>query len=171
MVADLMASVSLLSVKTKQAHTFMSSLHGVTRTNTTQCRLVLVVKVRRRTWKSITRALPTVRISVHRGFRVLTYSTLFVAGSLGDLIKHGLHALRETLQQDKELTISNTSIGIVGISGEHEERKEAEGAFRILEGETIDVYLRSMVPKEEAAEPAPAAGGAQAGDEDVQMTD
>ncbi|GAA5915201.1 hypothetical protein JCM6882_001135 [Rhodosporidiobolus microsporus] len=32
------------------------------------------------------------------------------------LIKHGLHALRDTLQQDKELTIHNTSIGIVGVS-------------------------------------------------------
>lgn len=36
--------------------------------------------------------------------------------SLDELIKHGLHALRETLQQDKELTIHNTSIGIVGVA-------------------------------------------------------
>ncbi|KAG8901895.1 hypothetical protein FRB99_005015 [Tulasnella sp. 403] len=33
---------------------------------------------------------------------------------LEELINHGLHALRETLQQDKELTNLNTSIGITG---------------------------------------------------------
>lgn len=92
-------------------------------------------------------------------------------GSLEELIKHGLHALRETLQQDKELTISNTSIGIVGTAGEHEQGIKGEGVFRILEGEPIDVYLKSMVPKEEAPEPAAAAPGAPAGDEDVQMAE
>ena len=89
-----------------------------------------------------------------------------------ELIRHGLHALRETLQQDKELTINNTSIGIIGPGGAHEQDVSAAGDFRILEGEPIEVYLRSMVPKE-TGEPAPppAAGApaAGAGDEDVQM--
>lgn len=40
----------------------------------------------------------------------------FADCDLETLIKHGLHALRETLQQDKELTIHNTSIGIVGVA-------------------------------------------------------
>lgn len=75
-------------------------------------------------------------------------------GSLEDLIRHGLHALRETLQQDKDLTIQNTSIGIVGPAGSHEKAVPAPGPFRILEGEKIEVYLQSMIPK----------------DEDVQMT-
>ncbi|GAA6022434.1 hypothetical protein JCM11491_005504 [Sporobolomyces phaffii] len=39
----------------------------------------------------------------------------FPTASLDDLIRHGLHALRDTLQQDKELTVENTSIGIVGL--------------------------------------------------------
>lgn len=39
------------------------------------------------------------------------------AATLEQLIDHGLHALRETLQQDKELTNLNTSIGIVGPRG------------------------------------------------------
>jgi len=38
----------------------------------------------------------------------------FADCDLEGLIRHGLHALRDTLQQDKELTIQNTSIGIVG---------------------------------------------------------
>ena len=97
------------------------------------------------------------------------------AGNLEDLIRHGLHALRETLQQDKELTVNNTSIGIVGPAGEHEKTVPPEGSFRILEGEIIEVYLQSMTPKETADAPAhaPAAppADAGAGDEDVQMAE
>jgi len=89
-------------------------------------------------------------------------------GSLEDLIRHGLHALRETLQQDKELSIKNTSIGIIGSASQHEKGISREESFRILEGENIDVFLQSMIPKQpaEAAAAPPAAPG---GDEDVQM--
>ena len=91
------------------------------------------------------------------------------AGSLEELVTHGLHALRETLQQDKELSIKNTSIGILGPAGAHETGVSSQGNFRILEDEKIEVYLRSMVPKEVEAPttaPPPAAG-----DVDIQMTD
>lgn len=85
---------------------------------------------------------------------------------LPTLIKHGLHALRDTLQQDKDLTPLNTSIGIVGLSssalasaapaGTDKEAPAAGGAeagssfdkFRILEGDDLKVYLDSMDPKE-----------------------
>ena len=89
------------------------------------------------------------------------------SGTLEELIRHGLHALRETLQQDKELTINNTSIGIIGPGGAHETNVSLEGNFRILEGEVIEVYLKSMTPKETGD--APAAPPASTGDEDVQM--
>lgn len=98
-------------------------------------------------------------------------------GSLEDLIRHGLHALRETLQQDKELTTNNTSIGILGPGGVH----EAAGApvdFRILEGPPIEVYLQTMRPKEvpppAASAPATASTSSQppaGGDDDVQMSE
>ena len=93
-------------------------------------------------------------------------------GTLEELILHGLHALRETLQQDKELTINTTSIGIIGAGGPHETDVGTEGNFRILEGEIIEVYLQSMTPKEnpDALAHAPAAA-AGAGDEDVQMAE
>ncbi|GAA5880243.1 hypothetical protein JCM16303_003862 [Sporobolomyces ruberrimus] len=39
----------------------------------------------------------------------------FPSSTLEELIGHGLNALRDTLQQDKELTVENTSIGIVGL--------------------------------------------------------
>jgi len=100
--------------------------------------------------------------------------TEFKECSLEDLIRHGLHALRETLQQDKELTTKNTSIGIVGPRGEHEKAVAEEGSFRILEGEKVEVYLKTMVPKEEPAPLVPAAPEhppTTEGDTDVQMGD
>lgn len=95
-------------------------------------------------------------------------------GSLEDLIRHGLHALRETLQQDKELTVNNTSIGIVGPASENEKVVPPGGPFRILEGEPIEVFLKSMIPKETAEATAAAAAAppaAPAVDEDVQMAE
>lgn len=106
-----------------------------------------------------------------------------LAGDLPTLIKHGLHALRDTLQQDKELTPQNTSLGIVGISSASSSSTEAPhstdpeapapvGAqaaggfqkFRIVEGEDLQVYLDSMDPKEvvgvEDGAPVPGAAAA-----------
>jgi 20S proteasome subunit alpha 6 len=101
---------------------------------------------------------------------------------LEDLIRHGLHALRETLQQDKELTINNTAIGIVGPAGVHEGASTSVD-FRILEGPPVEAYLHTMQPKEvpppaSASAPAaatsltvPAVPPPAAGDEDVQMSE
>ncbi|KAF5388326.1 hypothetical protein D9615_000117 [Tricholomella constricta] len=89
------------------------------------------------------------------------------SASLEDLIRHGLHALRETLQQDKELTINNTSIGLVGPASAHETGVPPSGSFRILEGDSIQPFLDTMIAKDTGA--APAAPAAAVGDEDVQM--
>ncbi|KAG8885944.1 hypothetical protein FRB98_001511 [Tulasnella sp. 332] len=88
---------------------------------------------------------------------------------LEQLIDHGLHALRETLQQDKELTNLNTSIGVVGPRGDSEKgtKIKAGGAFRIMQDEKIDVYLAKLPPKEDAN--APALAAAPAAGEDVAM--
>lgn len=51
-----------------------------------------------------------------------------------DLVRHGLQALRDTLQQDKELNIHNTSLGIVG-----EDRE-----FEIIEGDALQAYLNLL---------------------------
>ena len=93
--------------------------------------------------------------------------------SLDDLITHGLHALRETLQQDKELTIHNTSIGIVGPPAASEKGVSAKGSFRMIEGELVAPFLSKLPPKAQTDAPAeeetddePAVGG-----EDVVMGD
>jgi len=103
---------------------------------------------------------------------------LLVIGNLEDLIRHGLHALRETLQQDKELTTNNTSIGILGPCGVHE-APSTPVDFRILEGPPIEAYLQTMQSKEPPPPPASASatapGSAQpppaGGDDDVQMSE
>ncbi|RUP45500.1 hypothetical protein BC936DRAFT_148086 [Jimgerdemannia flammicorona] len=59
------------------------------------------------------------------------YHEEFPEASLDQLVKHGLYALRDTLQQDKELNIHNTSIGIVG----------KDQQFTIIEGEELQRYL------------------------------
>lgn len=94
-----------------------------------------------------------------------------LTGNLEELIQHGLHALRETLQQDKELTIKNTSVGIVGPAGVHETNVSEEGSFRILEGDAVNPHIQALPAKEAPGAPVPAAGAADAAaaDEDVQM--
>ncbi|KAH7931368.1 hypothetical protein BV22DRAFT_1124290 [Leucogyrophana mollusca] len=93
----------------------------------------------------------------------------FADCNLEDLIRHGLHALRETLQQDKELNVNNTSVGIIGPVGQHEKPVLPAESFRIVEGDSLEIYLQSMEKKEaaEAAAPAPAV----VADEDVQMAE
>ena len=100
----------------------------------------------------------------------------FATGNLEDLIRHGLHALRETLQQDKELTTNNTSIGILGPGSVHE-APSTPVDFRILEGPPIEAYLQTMQPKEVPPPPASASAttsGSQppaGGDDDVHMSE
>jgi len=104
----------------------------------------------------------------------------FADASLEDLVRHGLHALRETLQQDKELNVNNTSIGLIGPASEHEKKNvHPQGAFRILENEAVEPFLKTMVakgteaaaPAAAAAAPAASSSGGAAGTGDVQMSD
>ncbi|BFZ62424.1 Proteasome subunit alpha type-6 [Saitoella coloradoensis] len=54
--------------------------------------------------------------------------------SAEELIMHGLKALRDSLPQDKELTVENTSVGVVG-KGE---------AFKLIEGEDVRGWLEQL---------------------------
>jgi 20S proteasome subunit alpha 6 len=55
-----------------------------------------------------------------------------------ELVKHGLRALKESLAQDKELTVENTSVGVVGIRPEG--AKNIEG-FRLYDGEDVKQWV------------------------------
>ncbi|CAG8552909.1 13884_t:CDS:2 [Acaulospora colombiana] len=62
------------------------------------------------------------------------YYESFAEASLDELVRHGLNALRDTLQQDKELNTLNCSIGIVGV----------DFKFKIVEGEELNQYLNLL---------------------------
>jgi 20S proteasome subunit alpha 6 len=66
----------------------------------------------------------------------------FEGASREELIKHALRALKESLSQDKELTVDNTSVGIGGI-GEN---------FALHEGQDIAEWLSTTFESTEGGE-------------------
>ncbi|QIX02163.1 hypothetical protein AMS68_007680 [Peltaster fructicola] len=55
----------------------------------------------------------------------------FESASREELIKHALRALKDSLSQDKELTIDNTSIGVSGLGED----------FKLYEGQEVSDWL------------------------------
>jgi 20S proteasome subunit alpha 6 len=60
----------------------------------------------------------------------------FSDASKEELVEHGLKALRDSLPQDKELTIDNTSVAIVGMG-------KGEG-FKLFEGQDVAAWLETL---------------------------
>ncbi|KKY21981.1 putative proteasome component [Phaeomoniella chlamydospora] len=60
-----------------------------------------------------------------------------------ELIKHGLRALKESLAQDKELTVDNTSIGVVGIASK-DSRKKTEN-FTLYNDQNVAPLLEASL--------------------------
>lgn len=71
----------------------------------------------------------------------------FEGSSREELIKHALRALKESLAQDKELTIENTSLGVSGM----------DENFKLYEGQEISSWLETTF--ENKAEGAAGAEG------------
>ena len=63
---------------------------------------------------------------------------------------HGLRALVETIQQDKQLTVENISIGVVG----------PDEKFHVIDGQAAKVYLDQLDHQGAGAAPATAGGAA-----------
>lgn len=57
-----------------------------------------------------------------------------------ELIKHGLSALKESLAQDRELTVENTSIGVAGLVDAGAKGKTIE-AFKLYDGQETKVWV------------------------------
>ncbi|KAK8869518.1 hypothetical protein IAR55_000084 [Kwoniella newhampshirensis] len=99
----------------------------------------------------------------------------FEHASLPELINHGLSALHDTLQQDKHLSIANTSMAIIGPSDSSIEdlgisSAAQRGNFRVWENEGVDGLLRAWrrsrgEPEDGPAEETPVAAeeGVEAG--------
>lgn len=67
----------------------------------------------------------------------------FADCSRDELIKHALLALKESLAQDKELTVENTSLGVIGMV-EKEGSKKLDG-FKLYDGQDIGPLLEANV--------------------------
>ncbi|CCU79869.1 unnamed protein product [Blumeria hordei] len=71
----------------------------------------------------------------------------FADCSREDLVKHGLLALKESLAQDKELAIENTSVGVVGI-GSGSKGAKIEG-FKLYDGIEVKQWIDMVTDEKE----------------------
>ena len=67
----------------------------------------------------------------------------FAESSREDLIKHALLALKESLAQDKELTVDNTSLAVIGVTEKDGKRKLE--AWKLYDGQEIAPLLEASV--------------------------
>ncbi|WVF71859.1 hypothetical protein IAT40_006669 [Kwoniella sp. CBS 6097] len=98
----------------------------------------------------------------------------FENASLAELINHGLSALNDTLQQDKSLSVANTSIAIIGpadsaIEDIQHSAAARRGYFRVWENEGVDGLLRAWrrsrgEPEDGPQEETPAAAASAEGE-------
>lgn len=80
--------------------------------------------------------------------------------SKDELVAHGIKALNESLAQDKELTVENTSVAIVGVAPADSKRKL--DSFKLYDGQDVLPWLEAALEGSGAAaegEDAPAASG------------
>ncbi|KZL82103.1 20s proteasome subunit alpha 6 [Colletotrichum incanum] len=63
-----------------------------------------------------------------------------------ELVRHGLKALKESLVQDRELTVENTSVGVVGFT-EKDGLKEIQ-PFKLFDGQDVKEWLDSVAASE-----------------------
>lgn len=72
----------------------------------------------------------------------------FADSSREELIKHALLALKESLAQDKELTVDNTSLAIIGV-GEKGGRRKLE-AWKLYDGQDVGPLLEASLESSSA---------------------
>ena len=81
----------------------------------------------------------------------------FENASREELIRHGLRALKESMSQDKELTIENTSVGVIGVVQEGKRKGKVE-SFKLYDGPEVGSLLEASLETAEAGETAGGAG-------------
>lgn len=89
----------------------------------------------------------------------------FEGASREELIKHGLRALKESMSQDKELTIENTSVGVIGVVQEGKRKGKVE-SFKLYDGPDVGSLLDATLEAADAGGDAPAAAGDETMDVD-----
>ena len=74
-----------------------------------------------------------------------------------ELIRHGLKALKESLVQDRELTVDNTSVAVVGAAVKAQDGTTTTKAepFKVYDGQDVQAWIESVADDKE--------GGGEAG--------
>lgn len=80
-----------------------------------------------------------------------------------ELIHHGLRALKESLVQDRELTVENTSVGVVGVELSKEGVKTVD-PFKVFDGQDVKAWIDAVADDKEAAGEGEAEAGTTAGE-------
>lgn len=76
----------------------------------------------------------------------------FADCSREELVKHGLKALKESLVQDKELTVENTSVGLVGLTTV--DGKKRIEPFKLFDGFEVQPWIESVAETQDAGDDA-----------------
>lgn len=87
----------------------------------------------------------------------------FEACDREQLIQHGLRALKESLVQDRELTVENTSVGVVGVELSKEGVKTVD-PFKVFDGQDVKAWIDAVADDKEAVGEGEAEGAATAGE-------
>ena len=84
----------------------------------------------------------------------------FAACGREELIRHGLRALKESLVQDRELTVDNTSVGVSGVAA-------AGGTvepFQVFDQQDVAAWIESVADDKEAGGEGEGAAAAEGGE-------
>lgn len=65
-----------------------------------------------------------------------------------ELIRHGLKALKESLVQDRELTVENTSVAFTGVSKADDGSTKVE-PFKVYDGQEVNAWIESVADDKE----------------------
>jgi 20S proteasome subunit alpha 6 len=74
------------------------------------------------------------------------------------LVVHGLRALKESLAQDKDLSVENTSIGIVGLAPSKGGKKPHVEMFKLYDGQDVRHWIDMVADGAEGEGDASATG-------------
>jgi 20S proteasome subunit alpha 6 len=85
----------------------------------------------------------------------------FAAADRETLIRHGLRALKESLVQDRELTVENTSVGVVGVAASKDGSFKVE-PFQVYDGQDVSTWIESVADDKEGGEGGEGGEGAAA---------
>ncbi|KAH8888849.1 N-terminal nucleophile aminohydrolase [Thozetella sp. PMI_491] len=70
-----------------------------------------------------------------------------------ELVRHGLKALKESLVQDRELTVENTTVAVVGVTKAADGTKKTE-PFKVYDGQEVSEWIESVADDKEGGDDA-----------------